>query len=103
VLCFNLVHHLAAGEIVALFGKAREALAPGGTLAVMDAFADPARRAPAQASVLGLFTYLSSGSHVHTPAELRAWLRSAGFTGSPRKLRILRIPGQALYVVRKPG
>ena len=42
VLCFNLVHHLSPDQIPALFGKAREALAPGGTLAVMDAFADPA-------------------------------------------------------------
>ena len=48
VLCFNLVHHLGPDQIPALFGKAREALAPGGTLAVMDVFADPARRASAR-------------------------------------------------------
>ena len=64
VLCFNLVHHLGPDQIPALFGKAREALAPGGTLAVMDAFADPAGRASAAANFLGLFVYLSSGSQV---------------------------------------
>ena len=100
VLCFNLVHHLAPDQIPALFGKAREALAPGGTLAVMDAFADPARRASAAANFLGLFVYLSSGSQVHTPAQLRGWLREAGF-GAPRRVRVLRIPGLSLYVVRK--
>jgi cyclopropane fatty-acyl-phospholipid synthase-like methyltransferase len=100
VLCFNLVHHLAPEQIPALFGTAREALAPGGTLAVMDAFADPARRASAAANFLGLFVYLSSGSQVHTPAQLRGWLREAGF-GTPRRVRVLRIPGLSLYVVRK--
>jgi SAM-dependent methyltransferase len=100
VLCFNLVHHLAPDQIPALFGKARDALAPGGTLAVMDAFADPARRASAAANFLGLFVYLSSGSQVHTPAQLRGWLREAGF-GAPRRVRVLRIPGLSLYVVKK--
>jgi 2-polyprenyl-3-methyl-5-hydroxy-6-metoxy-1,4-benzoquinol methylase len=96
VLCFNLVHHLAPGEIAGLFGKVREALAPGGVLAVMDAFADPARRASAAANFLALFVYLASGSQVHTPAELRGWFRDAGFA-APRRVRVLRIPGLSLY------
>lgn len=101
VLCFNLVHHLRPEEIVGLFTRIHDALAPGGTLAVMDAFADPARKASAAANVLGLFVYLSSGSQVHTPEQLHAWLREAGF-GRPRRIRILRIPGQAMYVVQRP-
>jgi hypothetical protein len=103
VLCFNLVHHLATDQVVDLFAKARRALVQGGVFAVMDAFADPGRRAPAQANVLGLFTYLSSGTEVRTPAELHAWLGKAGFEAEPRKLRILRIPGQGLYISRVPG
>lgn len=97
VLCFNLVHHLTAGQIASLFGRIREALAPGGRLAVMDAFAEPGRRTSAAATMLGLFVYLSSGSQVHTPAELHGWLREAGFA-APRKVRILRLPGLAMYV-----
>jgi cyclopropane fatty-acyl-phospholipid synthase-like methyltransferase len=100
VLCFNLLHHLTAEQTVALFAKCHDALAPGGTLAVMDAFAEPSRRTSAQANVLGLFMYLSSGSQVHTPDRLYGWLRDAGF-GAPRRIRILRIPGQAMYVVTK--
>src|SRR5215472_16464828 len=100
VLCFNLVHHLKPDQIAGLLGRIHGALAPGGTLAVMDAFAEPDRRKSAAANFLGLFVYLSSGSSVHTPAQLREWLREAGF-GAPRKIRILRIPGQAMYVVRK--
>jgi 2-polyprenyl-3-methyl-5-hydroxy-6-metoxy-1,4-benzoquinol methylase len=100
VLCFNLVHHLTPAQIAALFGRARDALAPGGTLAVLDAFADPGRRASAAGNFLSLFVYLSSGSQVHTPAELRGWLREAGF-GAPRRIRVLRIPGLSLYVAGK--
>ena len=99
-LCFNLLHHLTAEQTVALFAKMHDALAPGGTLAIMDAFAEPSRRASAQANVLGLFMYLSSGSQVHTPDRLYGWLRDAGF-GPPRRTRILRIPGQAMYVASK--
>ncbi len=98
VLCFNLVHHLTPEQIVRLFTRIHSALAPGGTLAVMDAFADPRRRASAAGNVLGLFVYLSSGSQVHTPAQLHEWLREAGF-GVPKRIPILRIPGQAMYVV----
>lgn len=101
VLCFNLVHHLAPEQITGLFRRAYAALAPGGVLAVMDAFAEPGRRASAAANTLGLFVYLSSGSQVHTPARLRGWLDEAGF-GPPRRLRVLRIPGQAVYVAARP-
>jgi 2-polyprenyl-3-methyl-5-hydroxy-6-metoxy-1,4-benzoquinol methylase len=100
VLCFNLLHHLTAEQTVELFGRIYGALAPGGTLAVMDAFAEPGHRASAAANVLGLFVYLSSGSQVNTPAQLYGWLHDAGF-GEPRRIPILRIPGQAMYVVGK--
>jgi predicted methyltransferase len=53
VLCYNLVHHLQPEQIVGLLRRIHDALAPGGSLAVMDAFADPARRASAQANYLG--------------------------------------------------
>jgi len=102
VLCFNLVHHLDADQIVSLLARAYDALAPGGSLAVMDAFAEPSRRKSAAANFLSLFVYLSSGAQVHTPAELHGWLREAGF-GAPRRIPILRIPGQAMFVVRKAG
>ena len=100
VLCFNLLHHLTADQTVGLFSRIHEALAPGGMLAVMDAFAEPSRRTAAAGNFLGLFVYLSSGSQVNTPAQLYSWLREAGF-GAPRRIRILRIPGQHMYAVSK--
>jgi 2-polyprenyl-3-methyl-5-hydroxy-6-metoxy-1,4-benzoquinol methylase len=100
VLCFNLLHHLTADQAVALFRRIHESLRPDGILAIMDAFAEPSRRTSAAANVLGLFVYLSSGAQVNTPTELYGWLRDAGF-GAPRRIRILRIPGQAMYVVSR--
>lgn len=101
VLCFNLVHHLAPDEAAALFRRAGDALNPGGTLAVLDVFAEPGRRASAHADMLALFVYLSSGARVHTPRELGEWLRGAGFP-PPKKVRILRMPGLTLQVTTKP-
>jgi len=102
VLCFNVVHHLTPEAIAALFRRISGALKPGGTLAVLDVFAEPGRRASAHADVLALFVYLSSGARVHTPRELDGWLRDAGFA-PPRKIRILRLPGLSLRVTTKPG
>jgi hypothetical protein len=100
VLCFNLIHHLAHDDIVGLFAKVHDALDDDGVFAVMDAFAEPTHRKSAAANFLAMFVYLSSGSRVYTPAQLNAWLREAGFT-APRRIPILRIPGQAMYVARK--
>ena len=97
VLCFNLVHHLAPDATASLFGRIGGALRPGGTLAVLDVFAEPGRRASAHADMLALFVYLSSGARVHTPRELHRWLRDAGFA-TPRKVRLLRAPGLSLLV-----
>ena len=100
VLCFNLVHHLAPEAAAALFRRIGDAINPGGTLAVLDVFAEPGRRASAQADMLALFVYLSSGARVHTPRELGGWLHDAGFS-PPKKIRILRIPGLTLQVTAK--
>jgi cyclopropane fatty-acyl-phospholipid synthase-like methyltransferase len=97
VLCFNLVHHLTPDAAAALFRRIGAALKPGGTLAVLDVFAEPGRRASAHADILALFTYLSSGARGHTPRDLEAWLQAAGFA-PPKKIRLLRIPGLALQV-----
>jgi 2-polyprenyl-3-methyl-5-hydroxy-6-metoxy-1,4-benzoquinol methylase len=100
VLCFNLVHHLAPAQVADLFGRVAEALNPGGTLAVLDVFAEPGRRAAAHADVLALFVYLCSGAQVHTPAQLAGWLRDAGLD-PPRAVRLLRVPGLSLQVTTK--
>jgi len=99
-LCFNLVHHLREDQVVALFGRVREALRPGGVFAVMDAFAAPSRRPPNAVAFLRMFMYLSSGSAPYTPDQLRGWLDAAGF-GVPRRVPVRRLPGQGLYVTSR--
>ena len=80
--------------------RVRGALNPGGTLAILDVFADPGRRASAHADLLALFVYLSSGAQVHTPGELDGWLRDAEF-GSRREIKVLRVPGLSLRVATR--
>jgi 2-polyprenyl-3-methyl-5-hydroxy-6-metoxy-1,4-benzoquinol methylase len=99
VLCFNLVHHFGPAEAGELFRRIRGAIAPDGCLAVMDAFAEPSRRRSGSAATLGLFMYLSSGSAVYRPTQLREWLAGAGFA-PPRRIPVRRIPGQGLYLTR---
>lgn len=97
IMVFNLVHHLSAEEIVELFGRAGRALVPGGRLAVLDGFAEPAGRPNPTTAFLDLFMYLSSGGHLYTPTQLRNWLSAAGF-GAPQEVAVRRLPGLRLYV-----
>jgi cyclopropane fatty-acyl-phospholipid synthase-like methyltransferase len=96
VLCFNLVHHLGPEQIVALFTRIRAALAPGGSLAVLDAFAFPSRRPNPAAATLGMFMYLSSGARCYPVVDLYRWLARSGYA-RPRRIPARRIPGLALY------
>jgi hypothetical protein len=67
----------------------------------MDAFAESAGTASAATNCLAILVHLSSGAQVHTPAELRIWRRKARLTRPPRRIRILRILRQTVYLVRK--
>ncbi|HWB35254.1 MAG TPA: class I SAM-dependent methyltransferase [Rugosimonospora sp.] len=96
VLCFNLLHHLDPEQIGALLSRIRAALAPGGTVAILDAFSRPGRRPHPSAAALGLFMYLSSGAREYTQPQLYRWLHRAGF-GRPRRTPVRRIPGLAVY------
>ncbi|GAA2004210.1 class I SAM-dependent methyltransferase [Catenulispora subtropica] len=101
VLCFNLLHHLTETEIPTLLRRAHAALEPGGTLAILDAFAEPRQtRTDPAATHLALFVRLTSGSTLYTPDQLATWLHTAGFT-PPRRIRSARIPGLALYQAGK--
>jgi 2-polyprenyl-3-methyl-5-hydroxy-6-metoxy-1,4-benzoquinol methylase len=98
-LVFDIVHHLSAEQIVALLRRVWAALRPGGTVAVLDMFRSDATRQRASAAALGLFFHLTSGADLHSPAEIDAYLREAGFT-TPKRVRVRRLPDQALYLAR---
>src|SRR5690606_31341659 len=96
VLCFNVIHHLAAADVPDLFRRIRAALRPHGTFAVLDGFVEEHGRGTAAGDLLGLFTYLSSGSRSYPPAQLRTWLADAGFS-EPRRSALRRVPGLTLF------
>jgi 2-polyprenyl-3-methyl-5-hydroxy-6-metoxy-1,4-benzoquinol methylase len=98
-LVFDIIHHLSAEQIVALLVRVRAALNPGATLAVLDMFRSDAKRERASAAALGLFFHLTSGADLHSPAELAGYLREAGFS-TPKRVKIRRIPDQALFQAR---
>lgn len=95
-LVFDIVHHLSAEQIVALLTRARAAMKPGATLAVLDMFRSDAKRQRASAAALGLFFHLTSGADLYTPAQMADFIRQAGFS-PPKRTKIRRIPDQALY------
>lgn len=104
VLCLNLIHHLGPEHIVPLFSRVQRALRPGGTVVVLDLFADTDRRRrpdPA-ASCLALLFHLSSGATLYTGDQVRNWLTAAGFAPA-RGRRLRRVPTQALYQAARPA
>jgi 2-polyprenyl-3-methyl-5-hydroxy-6-metoxy-1,4-benzoquinol methylase len=95
-LLFDIIHHLSGEHVVQLLGRVREALKPGGTVAILDMFRSDARRQRASAASLGLLFHLTSAADLHSPAELGQYMREAGFH-EPRRTKIRRIPDQDLY------
>jgi 2-polyprenyl-3-methyl-5-hydroxy-6-metoxy-1,4-benzoquinol methylase len=95
-LVFDIIHHLSGEQVVTLLRRVREALRPGGTVAVLDMFRTEGRRQRASAAALGLLFHLTSAADLHSPRELGEYMREAGF-GAPRRTKIRRIPDQDLY------
>jgi len=95
-LLFDIVHHLSGEQIVTLLRRVRAVLRAGASVAILDMFRSDARRQRASAAALGLLFHLTSGADLHSPAELAGYLKEAGF-GAPRRVKIRRIPDQALF------
>jgi cyclopropane fatty-acyl-phospholipid synthase-like methyltransferase len=95
-LVFDIIHHLSGEQIVTLLGRVREAMKPGGSVAVLDMFRSDAKQQRATAATLGLFFHLTSGADLHSPDELAAYFAEAGFD-APKRTHVRRIPDQALY------
>jgi 2-polyprenyl-3-methyl-5-hydroxy-6-metoxy-1,4-benzoquinol methylase len=98
-LLFDIVHHLSAEQITTVLRRIREAMKPGGTVAILDMFRADGSRQRASAAALGLFFHLTSGADLHSPAEIAGYLREAGFD-APKRTRIRRIPDQELLQAR---
>ncbi|MEA2224827.1 MAG: hypothetical protein QOE67_109, partial [Solirubrobacteraceae bacterium] len=86
-LVFDIIHHLSAEQVVLLLRRVREALQPGGTLAVLDMFRSDAKRQRASAAALGLLFHLTSGADLHSPDELAGFLAESGFS-APKRTKV---------------
>ena len=100
VLCFQIIHHLSPEQNVALFQRVHAALAPGGTLAIMDYFNPPSTKRPDSAAFLGLHFFLTSTAATYGPNDLSSWLQQCGFS-APRRTTLHRLPMQALYQAKR--
>lgn len=101
-LLFNIAHHLTAEQNVTLLRRVHDAVAPGGTVGVLDLWLPEHGRRPDSAALLGLFFYLTSAAATYAEADVRGWLGEAGF-GEVRRVKIRRLPGQMLFEARRPG
>ncbi len=93
VFAGQVVHHLSPADAVRLLARAREALRPGGIVAVYEQEAPPPGERGDQLGVLvGLLFYVTSRARTYTAADVGGFLHRAGF----RDIRIRRprrLPG----------
>lgn len=103
VLIFNVLHVLTPEVAAAAVAKAHDALAPGGTLVVVDAVHDGGAggRIGAVAGGSELLFYVINGTRAYPEADIKAWMDEAGLT-DVRRTRLLALP-EALITARRPA
>src|SRR5262249_38826076 len=99
ILAFQIVHHLSDAQNVELVKRLAGALAPGGTLAILELLVPDTRSEPSTLSLLGLHFFLTSNSAVYRLADVQRWLLSAGLQFK-RAMAIKRIPLQTLVIAQ---
>jgi len=99
----SITHHFDEERNVAMLRRAREALRPGGTMAVLDLErAEPGRRGTQIGTLTGLLFYVTSHARTYSGRELEGFLQAAGFD-RVRSRRHPRLPGSVLVLGRAPG
>ncbi len=103
VLLFNLCHGFDEAGNRALLGRVAAALRPGGTLLVLETFADlPAETPPVAEAFVRAFSLnlaVTQGGRIHDFADMAGWLADAGFSrverrrlGGADELLVARLP-----------
>jgi hypothetical protein len=101
-LLFNIIHGNLPTRNTELLQKVASALNPGGVVVILDqltgkVFGETSR---AFAALMGLNLFNLAGGQTYGFEEIAGWLTSAGFT-NPRRLRLLRSPGNSLVLGTK--
>ncbi|GAA3123662.1 methyltransferase [Streptosporangium carneum] len=106
-LLFNLCHGFDEAANRELLGRVAAALRPGGTVLVLETFADLPRETPpvteAFIRAFSLNLAVTQGGRTHTFADVAGWLADAGFEvaerrglGGPDELLVARLPETAV-------
>jgi len=98
-LLFQVVHHLSPAQNVALLRRVRTALAPKGTLAVLEYLREEVEAEPSASALIGLHYFLTSKAAAYTPAEVEGFLDDAGFRITKTQ-PIRRLPLQTLILAQ---
>jgi 2-polyprenyl-3-methyl-5-hydroxy-6-metoxy-1,4-benzoquinol methylase len=99
----SITHHFDEERNVAMLRRAREALRPGGTMAVLDLErAEPGKRGTQIGTLTGLLFYVTSHARTYSGRELEGFLEAAGFE-RVRSRRHTRLPGTVLVLGRAPS
>jgi SAM-dependent methyltransferase len=103
VLVFNVLHVLDPETAAAAVAKARAALAPGGTLVIVDSVHTGGRGGDIDAVGGGseLLFYVINGTRSYPEESILGWVRAAGFD-QVRRRRLLAMP-EALITARAPA
>jgi hypothetical protein len=92
----HILHSESAGRCQALLRKTAAALAPGGTIVIMEFMPDDDRSGPPMPLIFGVNMLVNTtAGGTYTFAEIAGWLREAGFA-NPRRLDL---PGSAPLVL----
>ena len=98
----SILHHFDPERDVELLRRARGALRPGGTMAVVEQERPPDGKRGTQIGALtGMLFYITSKVRTYTAEELRSFLERAGFEGV-RARRHVTAPGIVVVVGRVP-
>ena len=96
VLLNAICHMFSEEQNRELFRRARQALAPGGRLAVQDFILNDEKTEPAQAALFSLNMLVGTeGGASYSEAEYVEWMRAAGFAA----MRRIELPGPSDLIV----
>jgi SAM-dependent methyltransferase len=97
VLLANILHHFVPAEITVLIARVRNALRPGGTVAIWDLDSPRRGGTVSHGDVMSLFFRLTSSAGTYHGTDYANWLRDQRFS-RVKLVRPSRSPGRVLVI-----
>jgi hypothetical protein len=99
VVLANILHHFIPADITPLIARVRDALQPGGTVAIWDLESPQRGGTVGHGDVVSLFFRLTSSARAYHGADYANWLRDQRFS----HVKVVRpncSPGRVLVIGR---